>query len=422
MYNKILLFFFLSITTISLYGQSWNKYNQFNSNLPAFSAINSIVVDNSNTKWLGTNLGLVKIENDTLFTIYNTSNSNLNNDDITCLELDKNNLLWIGTASTLMTFDGSNFEDKTTSKMDGDKILDMKFDNSNNIWLVSEYTGMWMNDGLNWTQYKYTGEPIPLVFPVKLSIDKNDVKWVLFSGVVKYGSDTLGNLRALDNGNWSYYYDPLMKASDYYSFDIEIDDADNKWIATSYGLSKFDGVNWSNFKASNQNNLAPSSTIRSIHLDANNNIWCGMSSNPSGNANILKFKDGNWTNYNYQNTNSIYNQSDILSISSDLNSTIWFGSSFFLFSYKETQLNVGELPNIDQNSLIYPNPSNGKFSLQMNSEIKKIEIHNVLGKKIDFIRLNENDFDLINATNGIYLISVINQHGISRKYKMNVTK
>ncbi|MCB0410537.1 MAG: T9SS type A sorting domain-containing protein, partial [Flavobacteriales bacterium] len=92
------------------------------------------------------------------------------------------------------------------------------------------------------------------------------------------------------------------------------------------------------------------------------------------------------------------------------------------YSNRVTNNDVG-LNEIYDNTIIsvFPNPNNGNFSIQIKSlnEIKKIEVFNVLGKRI---YLKENNFDLLNpislikGLDGVYSIKIsIQDHVFTNK-------
>jgi ligand-binding sensor domain-containing protein len=54
---------------------------------------------------------------------------------------------------------------------------------------------------------------------------------------------------------------------------IAIDKQGNKWIGTSAGLVKFDGVNWTVYNTSNSE--LPSNWVYSIAIDGQGNKWIG---------------------------------------------------------------------------------------------------------------------------------------------------
>lgn len=79
------------------------------------------------------------------------------------------------------------------------------------------------------------------------------------------------------------------------------------------------------------------------------------------------------------------------------------------FKSQPLTTNIFNLTNNDAIH-IFPNPSNGKFFVEVKGDVSCYEIFNILGEKIYFIsnvRQNSlNEFDLSSETGGIYFIKV----------------
>jgi hypothetical protein len=72
--------------------------------------------------------------------------------------------------------------------------------------------------------------------------------------------------------------------------------------------------------------------------------------------------------------------------------------------------------NDSKNAEVYPNPNNGKFTIEVKSEelrVKNIEIYNVLGEQVksEELRVNNVDFEMSGQPDGLYLYRVINEDG-----------
>jgi hypothetical protein len=75
-------------------GSNFNNYNIANGLI--IDTVNCFTQDNFNNLWVGTNMGLLKFSNGVNFTVYNTSNSGLKNNNILSLYFDGVDL-WMGT-------------------------------------------------------------------------------------------------------------------------------------------------------------------------------------------------------------------------------------------------------------------------------------------------------------------------------------
>ena len=125
-------------------GTNWITYNPSNSGLPD-GAVESIAIDGSGTKWIGTNDGGLAKFDGTNWTTYNTSNSGLPNDDIFSLAIDGNGTKWIGTdEGGLASFDGTNWTIYNTSNSglpDG-AVESIAIDGNYTKWIGTELGGV----------------------------------------------------------------------------------------------------------------------------------------------------------------------------------------------------------------------------------------------------------------------------------------
>ena len=87
------------------------------------------------------------------------------------------------------------------------------------------------------------------------------------------------------------------------------------------------------------------------------------------------------------------------------------GNNFDVFIAKiGTTITGMESVKADDGISVYPNPSNGKFTLRSKGIINRIEICNLLGAKVysdtNFNRQTSNEIDLTGYAQGIYLIKI----------------
>ncbi len=174
---------------------------------------------------------------------YNNSNSNINYDYINCINIDKNNIKWLGT----------------------------------------EGFGLIKYDEKSFVNYRPPTFPIPSGLVTAIDIDENNVKWIA----------TYGGVARFDDVNWvafRQWNSPLL--SDYVN-DIKCEkNTGNIWIATRFGLNKFDGyAGWTSYVYDSLHITYPYGSINSIEIDENNNKWFG-----SAFMGLYKLEDTTWTN------------------------------------------------------------------------------------------------------------------------------
>jgi Secretion system C-terminal sorting domain len=76
---------------------------------------------------------------------------------------------------------------------------------------------------------------------------------------------------------------------------------------------------------------------------------------------------------------------------------------------------------------VYPNPSNGVFNIDFNTDVNHVKVINLLGQKVideNCVQTNgtSKSIDLSSFENGIYVISISNENGKSSNYKVILNK
>ena len=140
MTNCINCIFLLLFSTIAHIGQSQiiSSFSISNSPLP-FNTVRCLEYE-ANTLWIGTDLGLARFENENEWTVFNSLNSDLWNDDIRAIKADGDSLLWVGTIQGgLFCFDGSNWTNYNPEYAGlGDFLVRaIEIDLEGNIWVAT---------------------------------------------------------------------------------------------------------------------------------------------------------------------------------------------------------------------------------------------------------------------------------------------
>ncbi len=90
---------------------------------------------------------------------------------------------------------------------------------------------------------------------------------------------------------------------------------------------------------------------------------------------------------------------------------VWNNSTFG--SYRIRHRNATGMEDFSKRDFsIYPNPSSGKFSIEIgnNCEIINLEVYNLIGEKI-LQQQNSNQIDLSNSPKGIYFVNLLTDKG-----------
>lgn len=96
---------------------------------------NTIAIDSNNVVWVSSDFGLMRIENG-VQTIFDSNNTNLPNNQIDALTIDRNNQVWVSVLNHgLFLFDGQSFEKKTSRQSDN-----FVFNANNEVFFVEDLT------------------------------------------------------------------------------------------------------------------------------------------------------------------------------------------------------------------------------------------------------------------------------------------
>ena len=273
--------------TYSVFGQDvWTIFDTSNSDL-TFNQITDIEFDSQGNKWIASNFntggsGVAKFD-DTNWTIFNTENQKGTN-DIHRIEFKTGTLEgWVSVYATTIV----NFADGTQT------TINSNHDDPNNILIVE----------------------IPVnatSFEIDYYIENYSTVEMEFYNVAT--SSILHQETFTAQMNYEYNYAFFSNIITNQVIDISIDNLDNKWIGTwQNGLMKFDDINWINYIAENSD--LPNNNINCVATDNDNNIWIGT---PSG---LTKFDETNWTTYN--TTNSDIPDNFVKAIAFDSNNNKW---------------------------------------------------------------------------------------------------
>ena len=238
----------------------------------------SMKMDGDNI-WIGTTVGLVKLNKNTgdkMF--YNKLNSSLPSNWISCINIDKNGTLWLGTREGLVTFDGTNW--MTILSLDS-VVNDIEFDKFDNIWIGTD-GGLLKFDGSNWITYNTSNSGLPSNFIQCIKIDIEGNKWI----GTGYLFDQGAGIAKFDGENWEVYNTLNSGLPSNHIRVITSDDSGNLWAGTPDGIAKFDGLEWTKY-------YEDENPISFYHLycmgfDHEGILWVGTLEV------IAKYKNGKW--------------------------------------------------------------------------------------------------------------------------------
>ncbi len=295
----------LNFTSVKAQGV-WVTYNTSNSDL-VNDNIRSVTEDSNSNMWFGTEGGGASKYNGSIWTTYDTLSSDLVDNKVRTIAEDYSNNMWFGTPKGLSKYNGSTWATYDTSNcgIAGINIMSSAKGNPNNMWFGTTYPGIGATkyDGSTWTAYiPNAGWGIFAILK-----DNNGNMWfgTYNGGVYKYNGaiwDSLTTADGLASNNIS---------------SIAEDSNNNLWFGTmESGVSKYNGSIWINYNDSLSGLV--SDNVTSIAEDDFGNMWFGTDSG------VSKFDGINWTTYTI--SNGLVNNT-IRAITKDNQNNIWFGTA-----------------------------------------------------------------------------------------------
>lgn len=268
-------------------------------------------------------------------------------------------------------------------------------DTQGNIWFtgpgyLAKYDGSYItvydhNNNANFTTNLYTRA---------VHYDQTrDAVWVAtYDGIFK-----------LQGGSLYFYNDNTPGIQQYYDAieAIEEDASHNIWFGTVYGaVLKFDGTSFSTL-------LLPENVgnqfVSDIAFDGN---VMYVSDNLHG---IWKYENNTWDSLTIHN--SPLSSNFVTSLYLDANGNLWIGNlSYGVDVYNKNGTSIGIKENGNSlNGMVYPNPSNGNFTIQLpEAERAEISIYNVEGKLIQQYTstLQTTEIKLTGNEAGLYFVKL----------------
>lgn len=311
----------------------------------------------------------------------------------------------------LAKFDGSNWTiyDSSNSGLINNEVNIIAIDGSGNKWLGVSYGGdnvMVKFDGIFWTTYGWWSPGMP--GPVRsLAIDDSGNTWI----------GAWGELAKFDGSNWTYYNNSNSGLPNNAIQAIVIDGNGTMWIGTDGGeLVKFDGSNCIVYNTSNSG--MPNNEVLSIDIDGSGKKWLGTYG-----GGLVKFDGSNCTIYNTSNSSLPSNIVPTLAVDGSGNK--WIGSllesgglTVFnddgIITNYETQISGDNVVNI------YPNPANNFLTVDGYSTNTSAEVYNISGKLLLSAPLRNNQLDISPLASGLYFIKLSSLEGsVVRKFMKN---
>lgn len=314
--------------------EEFTYYTKGNANLPG-NNIRAVDIDSLGYIWIGTQQNGIGRFDGYNCRVFNQGNSLLPNDQLnTSIKVDLYGNIWIGSAGSLIKVDKNKIEDYNWIIYRNENILspypaifDIEFADNDAVWIGAHWgLSRLQNDSIQ-TNYDDFREVTQAV-----KIDFNNDLWIgtQYSGIYKY------------NGlNWMNYNTTNSELPSNGIYNLTLDNNGTLWAATGGGLAKFDGIKWSTYNI--ENSGLPSNVLLSLEADIDGFLWIGYLENY-----MSKF-DLNTTKLvkTYELSNSSIGNNRVESIAEDSYSNMWISSYSLLSKFDGKEWFTYETTNFD---------------------------------------------------------------------------
>ena len=307
---------------------------------------NVVTVSSSNTSYLYS----VFVDT-TIWTNFNTGNSEIASDKLNCITIDNNNKIWIGSLDQgIILYDGNQWLNYTrgSTRLPDNKINSIITIRKNNNVLAGTDAGMakYYSDGPN--DLKVYRPPFYPTSPVGPIAAKSDdmIALAIKSHIVVLLGDRMDE-----------YYPTSLNSSDFDITAMMYGAADHIWIGTKNGeIAQRLGDEWIFYNSFNSSIY--SNQITALAIDDLGTVWVGYSS-----SDRLSYYDGtSWKPSIYTSTSARYK---VNSIYVDAKERLWVGTnngllkiegaSIIFYNYDITGLNLKNVSGatVDKNGYIW---------------------------------------------------------------------
>ena len=402
-----LIILLLTLCAFHLNAQ-FTLYTPENSALPS-TKIEAIKVDSENRIWVGSDSGLVEINNG-IWKVHNTNNSKLSKNDIKDLSIDNSKQLWVLLDNSIYKYKNNEFE-LVSSEKGGDVFA---VDSDGNVWLAYDRSyDLYKYENGKWI-LKNKGTRINGQTIYNITIDKNNVVWLeksLENGVNCFKNDSL------------YFYEfnntgiPFSNPTS-----VTVDSTNSVWFSDSEAFIKFDQVTneWTYYDKEFSDIINESVNFRAIQFDKYNTPFL-TSRHPRINSIPLQLyimRNNKLESYlldSFYLKDDDFRQKSPSPMAIDLDGNVWIHiSDVGLLKYDPSISNVKLLPN--SNYTIYPNPTTSSLSIELENEslANSYKITDTKGKQVLAGELSPSSSVSIGVEQlpaGVYMIELVTSSG-----------
>lgn len=296
----------------------WNRHDKTYENKRYYSSemccmyqsnnFTTVAVDTYGTVWCGNLDREIYLFDGTGWTVYTHEDSGLER-KAESLHTDNNNVLWVSTDEGIVCFDGTTWTDYDKNDS-GDVLVKVLGIDRNNVMWFRTNDGVTSFDGTIWGNYTVeNGLPSGSVY--EMAVGTDNTKWFSHGSMIS----------RFDGSSWTAIE---IEGAEYSATIIEVDDNDTVWCGSrNNGIYRYDGSSWKTYTSDNSGLSAD--TINALITDDEGVLWISHNNNLShGGIGLSRFNGINWSNWLIDGPLSY----SINSVAVDKNNTIWFGTGF----------------------------------------------------------------------------------------------
>jgi len=285
---------FVSSSIYNAQQAGWEKLQDYKGH----GVTTKIVIDDEDRAWIGYMGYGVGMWDGEKTTIYNTSNSEIGDDQVLAIFVDTKDNLWVGTEAGLSVFDGKEWVTyaTTNSKLASNKVTSIAVDQEGRAWIGTD-NGVSVFTGDEWKTYTTSNSKLLDNGIGSIAIALDGATWI----------GTGGGISIFDQGEWINFTPENSNLSKGYVTEIVFDQEGRAWVGVwGASISVYDGENWINYTAESPG-LAVYNTEGYLHprdlmiegsaIDPNGKVWIGTSG-----RGVSVWDGATWTTYTYENS------------------------------------------------------------------------------------------------------------------------
>ena len=209
----------------------------------------------------------------TSHSVFNTDNSNLTSNNVSCLGIGTDGFEYVGLTAAGLLFDGGLgiynesswlVYNKDNSPLPVKNVLSVLESHTGVLWVGTQDGGLVKKDGDDWTIFDTDNSDIPGNTPTYMAETTDGPLWIAFVNK---------SIATFDGSNWNIIKEG--KVSDFPDakvVDLLFDTDKNLWIGfENAGLGRFNGTDWIFY--TKQTSGLPDDNVTGLELSQDGHIW-----------------------------------------------------------------------------------------------------------------------------------------------------